>query len=189
MRMAVDEALAGRGNLLFLVGEPGIGKTRAAEELATFAGVGGARVAWGRCHEDERAPAFWPWIEAIRDFVRDADPVGLRWQLGPRAPERRAPRPRARRAASGSIPSRWPTISEADRFRLFDSVAGFLADASRSRPLVIVLDDLHWADASSLELLRFASAPARRRRACWWSAPTATSSSAATTRSRRPSPS
>jgi eukaryotic-like serine/threonine-protein kinase len=156
MRSAVEEALAGRGNLLFLVGEPGIGKTRAAEELATFARVAGARVLWGRCHEDERAPAFWPWIEAIREFVRDADPVGLRWELGPRAPDvvRLVPELGER---LGEQPEPLASISEADRFRMFDSVAGFLADASRSRPLVIVLDDLHWADASSLELLRFAS--------------------------------
>jgi class 3 adenylate cyclase len=156
MRDAVEEALAGRGNLIFLVGEPGIGKTRAAEELVTFAGMRGARVLWGRCHEDERAPAFWPWIEAIREFVRDADPVGLRWQLGPRAPDvaRLVPELAER---LGEEPEPVSSISEADRFRLFDSVSGFLADASRSRPLVIVLDDLHWADASSLELLRFAS--------------------------------
>jgi eukaryotic-like serine/threonine-protein kinase len=156
MRDAIDEALAGRGNLMFLVGEPGIGKTRAAEELATFAGMSGARVLWGRCHEDERAPAFWPWIEAIREFVRDADPVGLRWQLGPRAPDvaRLVPELAER---LGEEPEPVDSISEADRFRLFDSVVGFLTDVSRSRPLVIVLDDLHWADASSLELLRFAS--------------------------------
>jgi eukaryotic-like serine/threonine-protein kinase len=156
MREAVTDALAGRGNLMFIVGEPGIGKTRAAEELVTFAGMRGARALWGRCHEDERAPAFWPWIEAIREFVRDADPVGLRWQLGPRAPDvaRLVPELAER---LGEEPEPLASISEADRFRLFDSVTGFLADASRSRPLVIVLDDLHWADASSLELLRFAS--------------------------------
>jgi eukaryotic-like serine/threonine-protein kinase len=156
MRDAVEEALAGRGNLMFIVGEPGIGKTRAAEELVTFAGMRGARVLWGRCHEDERAPAFWPWIEAIREFVRDADPVGLRWQLGPRVPDvaRLVPELAER---LGEEPEPLGSIGEADRFRLFDSVTGFLTDASRSRPLVIVLDDLHWADASSLELLRFAS--------------------------------
>jgi class 3 adenylate cyclase len=156
MREAVEEALAGSGNLMFIVGEPGIGKTRAAEELVTFAGMRGARVLWGRCHEDDRAPAFWPWIEAIREFVRDADPVGLRWQLGPRAPDvaRLVPELAER---LGEEPEPLASINEADRFRLFDSVTGFLADASRSRPLVIVLDDLHWADASSLELLRFVS--------------------------------
>jgi predicted ATPase len=155
VREAVDEAIAGHGNMLFLVGEPGIGKTRTAEELSTVATVRGARVLWGRCHEGERAPAFWPWIEAIREFVREADPVGLRWQLGARAPDlaRLVPEIAAR---LGDEPS-GPIDGGEDHFRLFDAVTGFLADASRSRPLVIVLDDLHWADASSLELLRYIS--------------------------------
>ena len=68
-------------------GEPGIGKTRAAEELATYARVSGARVYWGRCREDEGAPAYWPWVQAIRSYARDADPVALAWQLGGGAAE------------------------------------------------------------------------------------------------------
>ena len=80
-------ALAGRGSLQLLVGEPGIGKTRAAEELATYARVSGARVYWGRCREDEGAPAYWPWVQAIRAYARDADPVALAWQLGAGAAE------------------------------------------------------------------------------------------------------
>ena len=87
LREAVDAALAGRGSLQLLVGEPGIGKTRAAEELATYARVSGARVYWGRCREDEGAPAYWPWVQAIRSYARDADPVALAWQLGGGAAE------------------------------------------------------------------------------------------------------
>ena len=87
LREAVDSALAGRGSLQLLVGEPGIGKTRASEELATYARVSGARVYWGRCREDEGAPAYWPWVQAIRSYVRDADPVALGWQLGAGAGE------------------------------------------------------------------------------------------------------
>ena len=66
MRAALEDALSGRGRLLTLVGEPGIGKTRTAEELATYAQVRGARVHWGRCHEGEGAPAYFPWAQAIR---------------------------------------------------------------------------------------------------------------------------
>ncbi|MSO42412.1 MAG: serine/threonine protein kinase [Solirubrobacterales bacterium] len=87
MREAVDGALAGRGRLLLLTGEPGIGKTRAAEELSTYARVQGARVYWGRCREEEGAPAYWPWVQAIRAYIRDADPVALAWQLGGGAAE------------------------------------------------------------------------------------------------------
>ncbi len=156
IRGAVGEALGGRGNMLLLVGEPGIGKTRAAEELSTHARVLGARVLWGRCHEGERAPAYWPWTEALREFVRGADPVGLRWQLGARGPELARLVPEIAELL-GHEPEPAESADEHGRFRLFDAVAAFLADASRSRPLVVVLEDLHWADASSLELLRFVS--------------------------------
>ena len=154
---AVDDARGGRGNMLFLVGEPGIGKTRIAEELSTYARVRGARVVWGRCHEGERAPSFWPWVEAIREYVRDADPVGLRWQLGARGPELAKLVDEIAELLGQSAETEID-LDENDRFRLFDAVAGFLTDASRSRPLVVVLDDLHWADPSSLDLLKFTSA-------------------------------
>ena len=154
---AVDEARGGRGNMLFLVGEPGIGKTRVAEELSTYARVRGARVIWGRCHEGDRAPSFWPWVEAIREYVRDADPVGLRWQLGARGPELAKLVDEIAELVGKSAETE-ADLDENGRFRLFDAVAGFLTDASRSRPLVVVLDDLHWADPSSLDLLKFTSA-------------------------------
>jgi hypothetical protein len=88
LREAVDSMLAGRGSLQLLVGEPGIGKTRAAEELATYARVSGARVYWGRAREDEGAPAYWPWVQAIRLRARCRS-GRLAWQLGaapPRSP-------------------------------------------------------------------------------------------------------
>jgi eukaryotic-like serine/threonine-protein kinase len=154
LRKMVDEAREGKGELLLLVGEPGIGKTRTAEELATYAQVNGVRVHWGRCHEGEGAPAYWPWAEAIRSYIREADPVGLAWELGSGAAEvaRIVPELRER---LGSIPEAGDPSSEEARFRLFDSVSGFLTAAARSRPMMIVLDDLHWADEPSLLLLRF----------------------------------
>ncbi|HEY7120963.1 MAG TPA: AAA family ATPase, partial [Solirubrobacterales bacterium] len=155
LREAVDAALAGRGSLQLLVGEPGIGKTRASEELATYANVSGARVYWGRCREDEGAPAYWPWVQAIRSYVRDADPVALAWQLGGGAAEVAQLVPEL--AEKLDIEPADGTDSEEARFRLFDSVTSLLLAAARDRPLVIVLDDLHWADEPSLLLLRFAA--------------------------------
>ena len=124
----------------------------AARDIRT--GARRAHVHWGRCHETEGAPAYWPWSEAIRSYVRDADPVGLRWQLGSRAADvaQIVPELAERLGDVGEPP---PMDAEQARFRLFDSVAGFLAGASQSRPLVLVLDDLHWADEPSLLLLRF----------------------------------
>ena len=155
LRAAVDSALAGRGSLQMLVGEPGIGKTRAAEELATYARVSGARVYWGRCREDEGAPAYWPWVQAIRSYARDADPVALAWQLGGGAAEVAQLIPEI--AEKLDVEPAVGSDSEEARFRLFDSVTSLLLAAARDRPLVIVLDDLHWADEPSLLLLRFAA--------------------------------
>ena len=59
---ALDDAMAGRGRLVMLVGEPGIGKTRTAEELAAYAQQRGSLVLWGRCHEQQGMPPFWPWV-------------------------------------------------------------------------------------------------------------------------------
>ena len=154
MQGVLEDALGGVGRLLLISGDPGIGKTRAAQQLATYAGIRGAHVHWGRCHEAESAPPYWPWTEAIRSYVRDADPVGLRWQLGSRAADVAQIVPDLAERLGGLAEP--PGIdSEQARFRVFDAVAGFLGGASKSRPLVLVLDDLHWADESSLLLLRF----------------------------------
>jgi class 3 adenylate cyclase len=154
LRDGLEDALSGRGHLMLLVGEPGIGKTRTAEELATYAQVRGARVHWGRCHEGEGAPAYWPWAQALRSFVREADPVGLAWELGPSAPEVAQLVPEVRDIL-GNVADPPDLEPDQARFRLFDSVTGFLRNASGSRPLVLVLDDLHWADEASLLLLKF----------------------------------
>ena len=65
----LDEALAGRGRLFVVSGEPGIGKTRLCDEISARAADRGARVAWGRCWEAGGAPAYWPWIQSLREMV------------------------------------------------------------------------------------------------------------------------
>ena len=82
LRAALADALSGRGRLVMLAGEPGIGKTRIARELVREAAGRGARVLWGRCYEREGAPPYWPWLQAIRSYVDGCDPVELRAQLG-----------------------------------------------------------------------------------------------------------
>src|SRR4029453_17960968 len=74
LRGGLEDAVAGRGRIVFLVGEPGIGKTRTAEELGTIARQRGARVHAGRCYEDDGSPAFWPWVQILRGCIRDVDP-------------------------------------------------------------------------------------------------------------------
>ncbi|MGE5435562.1 MAG: AAA family ATPase, partial [Candidatus Doudnabacteria bacterium] len=83
----LDDALAGRGALFLVSGEPGIGKSRLADELATRARAREARVLWGRCWEAGGAPAYWPWVQSLRSYIRDLDEAELRSQLGRGAAE------------------------------------------------------------------------------------------------------
>ena len=64
LRAVVDEALAGRGGVIVISGEPGIGKTRTAQEVGAYAADEGARVLWGRCYEEQGVPPYWPWVLA-----------------------------------------------------------------------------------------------------------------------------
>jgi class 3 adenylate cyclase len=154
LRAGLDAALAGRGRILLLVGEPGIGKTRTSEELVTYARMRGAQVLWGRCYEGEGAPPYWPWVQVIRSYVHDCDPQTLASEMGAGATDIAAVVSEVRARLPG-LPE--PSRLEPDqaRFRLFDGVASFLRNAARRQPLVLVLDDLHWADKASLLLLQF----------------------------------
>src|SRR5438552_8629719 len=79
---ALDDAVAGRGRLFLLSGEPGIGKSRLADELLRSARARGARILIGRCWDGGGAPAYWPWVQSLRSYVRESDTAGLRSQLG-----------------------------------------------------------------------------------------------------------
>jgi DNA-binding winged helix-turn-helix (wHTH) protein/tetratricopeptide (TPR) repeat protein len=142
----VEAAGAGRGQLVFLTGEAGIGKTRTALELAARARRRGFAVHLGRCLEEAGAPPYRPWSQILREVLERGAPAALDaatagvverlWRLPAPAP--------ARAAEEG----------EELRFALFDAAARTLAAASAERPRLLLLDDLHRADASSLRLLR-----------------------------------
>jgi DNA-binding CsgD family transcriptional regulator len=150
----LDAAASGRGGVVLVGGEPGIGKTRLAEELATQATARGALVLWGRCWEGEGAPAFWPWIQVVRAYLQTVDSTALRTEMGAGAADIAQLVP-AIRERMPDLPTPPPVEPEAARFRLFDSLTGFLRAIAARRPLLLVLDDLHWADGPSLALLRF----------------------------------
>ena len=154
----LDAAVGGRGGVVLVAGEPGIGKTRLAEELAARATARGAVVLWGRCWEGAGAPSFWPWVQVVRGYVQVQadDPASLRHDLGAGAADIAQLVP-AVHDCIPDLPAPPPLEPEAARFRLFDSLAGFLRTAAARRPLLLVLDDLHWADVPSLALLRFMS--------------------------------
>ncbi|MCH8230672.1 MAG: serine/threonine-protein kinase PknK, partial [Chloroflexi bacterium] len=82
LKSIFEGVLSGKGRMVTLVGEPGIGKTRTAQELATYAGLRGCQVLWGRCHESRGAPPYWPWVQAIRSYVREREPERLRSEMG-----------------------------------------------------------------------------------------------------------
>ena len=150
----LDETLAGHGRLFLLVGEPGIGKSRLGEELIRDARGRGFQVLVGRCWEAGGAPAYWPWMQALRGYIRDCETETLRSQLGAGAANLAQIVPELRERFP-DLPE-LPALDGADaRFRLFDATAQFLKTASRMRPLVLALDDLHAADAPSLLLLQF----------------------------------
>ena len=154
LRAGLDEALSGRGRVLLLVGEPGIGKTRTSEELATYAGMRGAQVLWGRCYEGDGAPAYWPWVQILRAYVHEREPAELMQDMGPGAADIAEVVSEIRERLPG-LPAPPPLDPEQARFRLFDSITNFLRSASRREPLVLILDDLHWSDKPSLLLFQF----------------------------------
>ncbi len=154
LNKALDEALSGQGRLVMLVGEPGIGKTRTAQELASRAEAQGAQVLWGRCYEGEGAPPYWPWVQTLRVWVERSNADTLQSQMRASAANIAEIVPELRDKLPDLNPP--PALEpESARFRLFDSIATFFKNASRSNPIVLVLDDLHWADRSSLLLLEF----------------------------------
>ena len=154
LKIGLEEARSGRGQLFMLVGEPGIGKTRTAEELLGYARQERMRVLTGRCHEGDGAPAFWPWVQVIRSYTQDRAPNALLSELGSSAADLALVVPELRHRFP-NLPVIPGLEAEQARFRLFDSVTTFLKRAARRQPLVLLLDDLHWADKPSLLLLQF----------------------------------
>ena len=155
LKACLEDALSGRGRLVTLVGEPGIGKTRTAQELATYAGLRSAQVLWGRCYEERGMPPYWPWVQAIRSYVRERDPEQLRSEMGAGAADIAEVVSDVKERLPDLKPPPQLESPEQARFRLFDSITAFLKSASQKQPLVLVLDDLHWADQPSLMLLQF----------------------------------
>jgi DNA-binding SARP family transcriptional activator len=154
LQTGLEDAFAGRGRLFLLVGEPGIGKSRLADELIRRARARGARVLIGRCWEAGGAPAYWPWVQALRAFVREAEAEPLRAQLGGGASYLAQLLPELRELFP-DLPEPPGFEAESARFRLFEAASFFLRSAGQTRPLVLVLDDLHAADEPSLLLLQF----------------------------------
>jgi tetratricopeptide (TPR) repeat protein len=145
---------AGQGSLrlALISGEAGVGKTRLATHLALQARGDGATVLYGRCDEDLGVP-YQPWVQALRHFVAEAPQAVLRAHverhggdlarlvpdLGERVPD---------------LPSPRQSDPETERYLLYAAAAGLLEGAGEQEPLLLILDDLQWADSPTLSLLR-----------------------------------
>ena len=165
-RGAFEQMLGGRLQLFTMSGEPGIGKTRCAEAFARLGEDQGALVLWGRCYEEPGAPPYWPWIQILREYIGGSSPDELSQMLGSRGADVAAILPEL---AGDLEPAALPPIhrgldASAARFRTFDAVAQCLVRAAKQVPLVLIVDNLHWADAPSLSLLEFLSHELTRSR-------------------------
>ncbi|MFH8935496.1 ATP-binding protein [Streptomyces griseosporeus] len=123
----LDDARDGRGGLVLVEGEAGAGKTALAHALARRARRRGARVAWGACLEGEGTAPYRPWVQILADL-----------RPGPATADLTAPAP-----------------DDRSRYQVFDAVTQTLRTAAGPAALLVVLDDLHWADAASLRLLQW----------------------------------
>ena len=151
---ALEAALAGYGRLFLLRGEPGIGKSRLADEVIAQARSRGADVLVGRSWEAGGAPAYWPWVQALRAYIERATTEALRSDLGAHGAHLAKLLPELRELVPELTEP--PALeSESARFRLFEAALLLLRRAAARRPVILVLDDLHAADEPSLLLLQF----------------------------------
>jgi len=151
LRRAWAEARAGLRRMVVLRGGPGIGKTRLASELGREAHAAGT-VLYAGCVEDALVP-YQPFVEALRHYARSTPLDGLAGRIGPGAAELARLIPELSPHLPGD-PEGTPGDPETQQYLLFDAVSSLLAEAGRRAPVLLVLDDLHWADRSTLRLLR-----------------------------------
>lgn len=129
---------AGTGSTTVVTGEAGIGKTRVLLAAAQEAEQQGVRVLWGRCHEADVSPAYWPWVPVVRALAGH--------------------RPSPEVAALLGTETVGPTTDAASAaLRTYDAVCRLIADCASEQPLMVILEDVHWADTASLQLLAYAA--------------------------------
>lgn len=151
LQKGVEAAISGRASLFLVTGEAGMGKSRLLEETAASAAARGVRTLWGRCWEAADSPAYWPWTQVLRQLCAEFGDSELTAAVGSAEIARLLPQVAVRLGMSESTQPASPD----DRFGFFDSVVSFLRTAAETQPTLILLDDLHAADESSLLMLHF----------------------------------
>ncbi|MFC4705958.1 helix-turn-helix transcriptional regulator [Paraburkholderia caffeinitolerans] len=150
----VGHMIDGHGAIAMLAGEPGIGKTHTAQALASRA-THGVRVLWGRCNEQPGAPPYWPWLQIMRAWLAGRDEETLRAVPVSTVAPIAEIFPEIRQRIVDLAPLLPTPDPQQQRFRLFDAWTGFWKFAAATEPLLLIIDNLHWADASSLGFLEF----------------------------------
>jgi len=156
-----NRALAGEGQLLLLSGEPGIGKTRLIRELSTHVEVTGGRSLIGECESEGGAP-YAPFAQIIRKSLRRGAENGfdlpefVMGDLLELAPELKPYYP--------DVPPNPKLEPEAEQRRLFENMVAFCRSISEHAPLLLVIDDAHWADSGTLSLLRYLAGRTQNQR-------------------------
>ncbi|MER6703063.1 ATP-binding protein [Streptomyces fumanus] len=146
VRAGVERAVAGHGGVLLITGEAGIGKTSLAGRAVQEARSQGLTVLRGACWDADGTPGYWPWTQVVRNLRRSA-------------------RTETWEAASEAAGAAWQVLldgggadaGDVDQFQLFDAVTTLLVTAAQHQPVLVVLEDVHWADPASVALLEFAA--------------------------------
>jgi len=160
-----EASMTGHTHVVFVSGEPGIGKTRLLNEVAERAEQSGALVLRGGDSEAEGMPPYLPFLEALGQHIRTATPDELREQTNPLASVLATILPELP-LRLGSLPSSYSLPPEQTRLRLYEAVGLFLAAIAVPRPLLLLLDDLQWADTATLDLLCYLAQHQATSRLC-----------------------
>lgn len=170
--VGLDRASAGQGSVWLIVGEPGVGKSRLVSHLARLARRRGFRVATGRCLEQQGAPVLWPWKQVLTGALAGYDHRERVSLLEPAAADlvsllphdmRLLPRDRRLLPGSGELGFQTQDLppqqdrSSSGAFRLMEGLSGTLRRVAEQQATVVLLEDVHWADPSSLAALQFVS--------------------------------
>lgn len=149
-----QDAVAGNGRFIAIGGNPGIGKTRLITEFTQNAEVGRSRVLWSQMIEDAGAPPYFMWMLALRSCIQQSSADTLPVDLGSGASDIATIVPELRETLE--FESHKPALeSQIARYQLFDSVTRFLLRVAERKPLILLFDNLHSADQSSLEMLEY----------------------------------
>ncbi len=163
VRTEITHSRRGHGRLILIDGEAGVGKTAFTQRLT--AGVNNMTVRMGRCYEGKGAPPFWPWVQILLTQIQESSPTLLVEQMGHGVGSILQLLPSIAEKLPG-VAAPAPLQSEGARFELFDALTKYIARIGNVEPLLLVIDDLHWADSASLRFLEYLSVELSSMRVC-----------------------